>query len=243
MLGAISATRRRTAASAPIEPSTVSPTAWYDPSDLSTMFQDAAGTVPVSANNNPVRRINDKSGNGNHMTCASDAARPLYRTDGTHSWLEFDGTDDYLSAAFAIDSPIDRLSALRVISWEYPDYIYDGAAANVLSLYMAGGDPYLAMANGSAGPADGRTTGTDHVVTERFNGASSRLAFNSGAYVTGDAGTSTGAGGIRIGSFNGGALFGNFRLYGLIVRATATLTDSEISGLRLHLASKCAAVL
>jgi hypothetical protein len=34
---------------------------WYDPSDLSTMFQDSAGTTPVTAVDQPVGRILDKS--------------------------------------------------------------------------------------------------------------------------------------------------------------------------------------
>lgn len=39
---------------------------WYDPSDFSTLFQDAAGTTPVTAVGQPVGRILDKSGRGNH---------------------------------------------------------------------------------------------------------------------------------------------------------------------------------
>jgi len=35
--------------------------AWYDPSDLPTMFQDAAGTTPVTADGQPVGLILDKS--------------------------------------------------------------------------------------------------------------------------------------------------------------------------------------
>lgn len=35
--------------------------AWYDPSDLSTMFQDSAGTTPVTAVGQPVGLILDKS--------------------------------------------------------------------------------------------------------------------------------------------------------------------------------------
>jgi len=35
--------------------------AWYDPSDLSTMFQDSAGTTPVTADGQPVGLILDKS--------------------------------------------------------------------------------------------------------------------------------------------------------------------------------------
>ena len=40
--------------------------AWYDPSDFSTLFQDRAGTTPVTAVGQPVGRILDKSGRGNH---------------------------------------------------------------------------------------------------------------------------------------------------------------------------------
>ena len=68
--------------------------AWYDPSDLTTMFQDRAGTTPVTADGQTVGLILDKSGRGNHATAHSDAARPLYRTDGTYHWIQFDGVDD-----------------------------------------------------------------------------------------------------------------------------------------------------
>jgi hypothetical protein len=50
---------------------------WYDPSDLSTMFQDELGNVPVTGVEQPVRRILDKSGNGNHATASADARRPV----------------------------------------------------------------------------------------------------------------------------------------------------------------------
>lgn len=63
--------------------------AWYDPSDLSTLFQDAAGTTPVTADGDPVGLMLDKSGNGNHASQAVSANRPVYRTDGTLHWLGF----------------------------------------------------------------------------------------------------------------------------------------------------------
>lgn len=54
--------------------------AWYDPSDLSTLFQDAGGTTPVTAVEQPVRLMLDKSGRGNSATAPSDAARPVLRS-------------------------------------------------------------------------------------------------------------------------------------------------------------------
>jgi hypothetical protein len=53
--------------------------AWYDPSDLSTMFQDSTGVTPVTAVEQSVGKINDKSGNNNHATQATAAARPVLR--------------------------------------------------------------------------------------------------------------------------------------------------------------------
>jgi len=66
------------------------------------MFQDSAGTTPVTTDGQSVGKILDKSGRGNHASQATAAARPLYKTDGTYHWLQFDGVDDSLSTA-AID--------------------------------------------------------------------------------------------------------------------------------------------
>ena len=54
------------------------PGVWYDPSDLTTLFQDTAGTQPVTAAGQTVARVNDKSGGGNHATQATAASRPTY---------------------------------------------------------------------------------------------------------------------------------------------------------------------
>jgi hypothetical protein len=77
--------------------------AWYDPSDFSTMFQDSAGTTPVTAVGQPVGKILDKSGRNNHATQATAASRPVLRQDANSKYyLEFDGVDDSLATA-AID--------------------------------------------------------------------------------------------------------------------------------------------
>lgn len=54
--------------------------AWYDPSDYTTLFQDSAGATPVTAVEQSVRLMRDKSGNGNHATAPSDASRPVLRS-------------------------------------------------------------------------------------------------------------------------------------------------------------------
>ena len=70
---------------------------WYDPSDLSTLFQDAAGTTPVTAAGQSVGLVLDKSGRGNHATQSTSLSRPTYQVDSNgRGYLNFDGSDDSL---------------------------------------------------------------------------------------------------------------------------------------------------
>lgn len=54
------------------------PGVWYDPSDLTTLFQDNLGATPVTAPAQTVGMMLDKSGRGNHATQATLAQRPTY---------------------------------------------------------------------------------------------------------------------------------------------------------------------
>ena len=57
---------------------------FYDPSDLSTMFQNAAGTIPVTAAGQPVGLMLDKSGRNNHAYQTASLARPILRDNPKH---------------------------------------------------------------------------------------------------------------------------------------------------------------
>jgi hypothetical protein len=69
--------------------------AWYGPSDLSTLFQDSAGTTPVTTAGQPVGLMLDNSGNGNHAVQATAAARPTYQTGPARATL--DKVDDRMT--------------------------------------------------------------------------------------------------------------------------------------------------
>jgi len=72
--------------------------AWYDPSDIITLFQDVAGTIPVTTSGQLVARMNDKSGNNAHATQSDVDKRPIYYNyPGTaYSALNFDGVNDFM---------------------------------------------------------------------------------------------------------------------------------------------------
>jgi hypothetical protein len=54
---------------------------WFDANDRSTLFQDAAGTIPVTAVGQKVGKWLDKSGNNNHATQSNTAYQPTYQID------------------------------------------------------------------------------------------------------------------------------------------------------------------
>lgn len=78
--------------------------AWYDPSDLTTLFQNSAGTTAVTAAGNPIGLMRDKSGGGNHALQATSGLRPLLNLtsstvglEACHSYrLKHDMSDDTL---------------------------------------------------------------------------------------------------------------------------------------------------
>ena len=76
---------------------------WFDPTDIKTLFQDSAGTIPVTAYGQKVGRILDKSGNGNHAIQATTALQPTYQVDNEgNPNLTFSGSYTQLATS-AID--------------------------------------------------------------------------------------------------------------------------------------------
>lgn len=68
----------------------------FDIGDMSTMFQDAAGTTPVTAVEQPVGKMLDKSGNNWHATQSVTASRPVL--SARHNLLT--KTEDFADAAW-----------------------------------------------------------------------------------------------------------------------------------------------
>lgn len=70
---------------------------WYDPNDITTLFQDVAGTIPVTASGQTVALMKDKSGNGINATQSTAAYRPTFNIyAGEYGYLSFDGVNDFM---------------------------------------------------------------------------------------------------------------------------------------------------
>lgn len=94
---------------------------YYDPNDLSTLYQDSEGTVPVTDVGQPVGLIQDKSGRNNHAYQTTSASRPILRQNATTGayYLEFDGIDDFLvtnSIDFTSTDKVSLFAGVRKLS-------------------------------------------------------------------------------------------------------------------------------
>jgi hypothetical protein len=216
---------------------------WYDPSDLSTMFQDTAATTPVTAAGQSVARINDKSGNGNHLTQATAANQPTLQQDaGGRYYLDFDGTNDFMDSA----GPATMAQANVVAGAVWFDglsaqHVFDGigAAARNAILIDAAGNPLLYAGAGPFAGGAALAINTPYVIEGEFNGASSVMRINGTAGSTVNAGAQ-GLDRFRVGAFASGTAHLNGRVYSLIVRDTA-FSASERSNVQNHQKTKSGA--
>lgn len=88
---------------------------WFDGSDLSTMFQDAAGTVPVTAVGQLVglwkNKINQPLFN---LSQTTSAARPVLQAINSSTGLRFDGIDDRLTGNSSVTVSYDTGATVAV---------------------------------------------------------------------------------------------------------------------------------
>jgi hypothetical protein len=152
--------------------------AWYDPSDISTLFQDSAGTVPVTSSGQSVGRMLDKSGRGNHMIGASGAF-PTYEVGGGLKYLRANGTTQRMSTASGVTLTVtDKLSCSAAVRVEGSgnQCIFSNdsvGTARFNLLYLAGASPKpRALLNAGASAA----------VSVAAKGAAPYLVVNTGVF-------------------------------------------------------------
>lgn len=222
---------------------------WYDPSDFSTMFQDSAGTTPVTAVEQPVGKILDKSGRGNHASQSTSGSRPLLQQDGNGLYhLTFDGSNDSLATAsidFSGTNKVSVFAGIRKLSDATIGMVLELSAtvsANNGTFRLTSPDNTTASTHQFASKGTLATSATSagtfaapitNVLTGigDISGDVSRLRINGSqvAQTLTDQGTGNyGNYPLYIGRRNNATLPYNGRLYSLIVRG-AQSTDAQIA--------------
>jgi hypothetical protein len=120
---------------------------WYDPSNFATLFQDSAGTTPVTAVEQPVGLQLDLSGRGNHRFQATSANRPVVsaRVNLFVKTEQFDSTEwpksNVTVTANTIVAPDGTTTADTLLTSTGGGYLSRGvsAASSTLSIYVKQG--------------------------------------------------------------------------------------------------------
>jgi hypothetical protein len=219
----------------------------WDPSDKSTMFKDTAGTTPVTADGDIVARINDKSGNGNHLIQATLANRPMFKDSGGLRWLQMDDSTGVMTMAVDFAAPFgsgtwSRVSGLRSLADGMFGHFYadHGTGSTDICLHNNSPPNQLFMYNGSSqaatvnyGSSDGRV-----VVTELWaNPAPCQLGVDNGAYSSSPSAAGVAPRGFVLGVSNAGAAHQTFEFYGGMMIARA-ITSSEQAQLKTWYGTK-----
>jgi hypothetical protein len=215
---------------------------WYDPSDFDTMWKDTAGTTPVTAVDDLVARIDDKSGNGFHATQATEANRPVLKQDGNGNYyLLFDGVNDCMVTSSIDFTATDKMSVFSGIRKLVDS---TGMLAELSSIASNTGAFGMQAPNSATNSYRFESTGTTIRATDTtgfsapitsvvtgfgdISGDISRLRVNGTqtSQNTNDQGSGNfGNYVLNIGSRNGTDFRYNGHIYSLIVRGASSTSD------------------
>jgi len=161
---------------------------WLDFADVSTLFQDAARTTPVTADGQAIGGVTDKSNNGRHAAQAELTNKPIYKINQKNgkSIALFDGTNDYMTVNFGTTfAQPNRIFSVYKNS-KNTTYMYDGLAELSRNAFVTGAGFIF------AGVVFLKNTIVNQYETSDalFSGAQSALRINGGLVgAEGNAGT------------------------------------------------------
>jgi hypothetical protein len=235
---------------------------WYDPSNLSSMYQ-FDGVTPAAVGDE-VGVIEDQSGNNIHMIQTVEAKCPILRLSGEgHYYLDFDGTDDGMRTTSNIPfgtNSVQEMSVFAAAQKNTAGVLQNvaelsnnlGSQDGVFRLFYTAGNLWRSVQKGDVANTLQTPIITDNpdkiVMTSVASiSAPSHLLRIDGSEI--DSNTSSLGNGpytdqpLSIGSRAGGTssrLDG--RIYGIIVRGKVS-TAEEISNVEKYLAAKSGVTL
>lgn len=99
---------------------------------IQVLWVDQARTIPAENDGDLVYVRDDISGNGNHAVARTSAARATLRTDGTHWWLEYTGSQGYIVAGvnwLANAGDVSQTSGMGLRPADSTGYFVHGAGS------------------------------------------------------------------------------------------------------------------
>lgn len=226
--------------------------AWYDISDLSTLFQED-GTTPAAVGEE-VGKVLDKSGNGNHLVQTVAAECPVLQVENGRYYLDFEGDEgmrtnanisfnsgDAITICAGVEKDTDATMVVAELS---PNIGGNDNSFRLASItgnvwrYSSKGTNVINTSDSSYGAGSknvltGLSDISDDTVKLRIDGTqeASSTADQGGSGPLGDYKLNVGA------RNNAGSLELDGKLYGLIVRGVVS-NDAELAALESYMARK-----
>jgi hypothetical protein len=195
-----------------------------DLTGLAAWYRYGIGITDVAG---AVSQWDDQSGNARHLLQATAGAKPTKQSDGS---ILFDGTSDYLEAAFSLAQPTTIYLLLKTISWTPGNrYICDGNTLQSRAVIHNGATTIQSFVNGGGGSCDvSFAASTYGVITAVFDGATSALQVDNNTEDTGALGTGSGTG-FTLGREGGGgfSVFTNIQVKEILIYSAAHDTDQR----------------
>jgi hypothetical protein len=192
-----------------------------------------------------IDNISTKPIPGNHLTQSTATARPLYKTDGTRHWLEFDGADDLLrfdaGSGNEIAQPINHAIAFQFRELKSQN-AFNGVDADVSDFVQ-----YLTMStsifvnNAGADAALAARDTEKHVHSVEFNGAGSKGYLDGALESSANMGTNAWRG-STVAANRISTAFGAVDVYQYVI-LSGLLSDGDRAKLDAFLAGKIGVTL
>lgn len=188
-----------------LDPTTISGlAAWYDFSDLTTLYQNTIGTTPVTADGQGIARANDKSGNGRNIL-QGGAGAPVYKTSirAGRSIARLNGVDQWLTASSFVHSASGGLTLFAVGA--YSAYV---SGNNTMAGFLSNATPAITTAvlrrTASGTFAFSSYDGTSAIVSDTETAADTDWHYHSGTRGSGTSLT------LRVDGVTSGSTLGPF---------------------------------
>lgn len=228
-------------------PASLSPAFWYDFSDATTRFQDAARTTLAASALDPIGAVTDKSGNSRHLSQATAGNRPTLDLAGYngHAAAQFTGGARWLATgAFGSDlpQPLTIYFVVRNVNTGGTQLVLDGESTGGRCGLWISSSQWTIYAGGATGELPFADPGP-YIIGIEFNGASTKM-FRNGVQTRGATSTPTfspgtnGLGGVTLGSDSAKTNFPLNGWIGEIVGINRILSTSERLSIGSYLAAK-----
>lgn len=165
---------------------------WLDFSDVSLLFQDEAGTTPVTADGQAIGKAVDKSGQNNHATQATPTAVYKANIKNGRGMGLGNGTNSLLVTTFGADipQPFSMFAVVKPVVIGNNHLIggrIDTSTNTSSGVIATDATPKIYTYSGT-NLLDGAAAANFYIISVVANGASSTIRVNS-SVTNGDAGT------------------------------------------------------